>query len=384
MEAVVEDLRAKLRAAASGPGQRDTSESRLEFACTHGTGHVLVTGADRGAIEALLDRVIGKTESIGTVRGNAADPASTVDRLIALLDSESEVTGHLDRRRALLQLLARAQDAQKSIFVVVDDADVATVEELERLRTTLEVAPDAIERLRLVILGDNTLSAKLDATSARALRSRITSRIRVSAADEAAALAVAPAAPVAVEGKSFSWSFAASAAVSFAVISYATVLLMTAGGTSRVDPVIAHEGSASIAASIAAAHRRGLDGTEPFLTASLRIPTDKRWVTGSALFPPAPAVAPPIEPTAPADVVRAQPSAPAATSIEVPQPIAAVSKPDVPARDAIPPKVEKRIAPAPKPIAKADARPAKPVVEAPAAAAGSSIAEFRSRFGSTP
>ena len=45
MEAVVEDLRAKLRAASSGSGQRDTSETRLEFACAHGSGHVLVTGA---------------------------------------------------------------------------------------------------------------------------------------------------------------------------------------------------------------------------------------------------------------------------------------------------------------------------------------------------
>ena len=181
MEGVIEDLRARLRSTGAGAPRRDLSEVRLEVACTWGSGHLLVTGSNRAEVDSLLDRVIRKTDPMGTIRARAGDPVSIEDRLIALLDSESEVTGHLDRRRALLQLLARAQEARKSIFVVVDDADAASIEQLEKLRTTIEVAPDAIERLRLVLVGSSSLPAKLDAAGARALSSRITSRIRVGA-----------------------------------------------------------------------------------------------------------------------------------------------------------------------------------------------------------
>jgi hypothetical protein len=238
MEGVIEDLRARLRSTAPGAARRDLSEVRLEVACTWGSGHLLVTGSDRAEVDNLLDRVIRKTDPMGTIRARAGDPVSTVDRLIDLLDSESEVTGHLDRRRALLQLLARAQEARKSIFVVVDDADAASVEQLEKLRTTIEVAPDALERLRLILVGSSTLAAKLDVAGARALSSRITSRIRVGAPEDAPLSAPGSRGSLAaLASQGFSWTFAAAAAVAFAVISYATVLLLAAPETARFDRI---------------------------------------------------------------------------------------------------------------------------------------------------
>ncbi len=312
MEGVIEDLRARLRSTAPGAPRRDLSEVRLEVACTWGSGHLLVTGSDRAEVDSLLDRVIRKTDAMGTIRARAGDPVSIEDRLIALLDSESEVTGHLDRRRALLQLLARAQEARKSIFVVVDDADSASVEQLEKLRTTIEVAPDAIERLRLVLVGSSSLPAKLDSAGARALSSRITSRIRVGAPEED------PLSPSAKRGslatlasQGFSFTFAAAAALSFAVISYATVLLLATPESARFGRVASEKAVASppvVAPSLAPITMAALPPPvvdEAFLRSTLEISTDPRWVTGSALF------GPPEIPAEPAiELARARPPAP--------------------------------------------------------------------------
>jgi hypothetical protein len=313
MEGVIEDLRARLRSTAPGAARRDLSEVRLEVACTWGSGHLLVTGSDRAEVDSLLDRVIRKTDPMGTIRARAGDPASTVDRLIDLLDSESEVTGHLDRRRALLQLLARAQEARKSIFVVVDDADAATVEQLEKLRMTIEVAPDALERLRLVLVGSSTLPAKLDAAGARALSSRITSRIRVGAPEEDPLSAPARRGPLAaLASQGFSWTFATAAAIAFAVISYATVLLLAAPETARFDrialePTIAPAAIATprVAPVATAAVPSILVADEGFLRSTLEIATDPRWVTGSALFG-----APVIPAESAVEIARAHPPAP--------------------------------------------------------------------------
>ena len=378
MEGVVEDLRAKLRAGGAGTAPRDLPEARLELACAWGSGHVLVTGADRREVDGLLDRVIRKIDPMGTVRAHAGDPGSTVDRLIALLDSEQEVTGHLDRRKALLQLLARAQEQRKSIFVVVDDADKASVEQLERLRTTLEVAPDAIERLRMVLIGDASLPAKLDSSAARALSSRITSRIRVGEA-ELGAQALRSGSEAMSASRASTWGFAAAAAVSFAVISYATVLLLSAPKITfdHVDDVASSAPTTRFRATEALAPVKGwrpLTGKEAYLDSPLEIPADPRWVTGSALFAPpaAEAVAPPVgDAAAPTGLAAASPPPAAA------QPPALKSKNPTRQRavssiDALASLMAKR------------AKPAAPVRQAApkqvVAPAGSSLATLRSHF----
>jgi hypothetical protein len=372
MEEVVEDLRARLRAAGSAAALRDLPEARLEIACTWGSGHLLLTGSDRREIDGLLDRVIRKIDPMGTVRAQAGDPTSTVDRLIALLDSEHEVTGHLDRRKALLQLLARAQEARKSIFVVVDDADDASVEELERLRTTLEVAPDAIERLRLVLVGDASLPAKLDTSAARALSSRITSRIRVGEMDgDFESNATSRGGAVRVAGRGSLWIFASAASVCFAVIAYATVLLLSAPDGLR----FAHLGASLSSPNDASTEStgmtpvgswHGLRGDEAFLNGSLGIPIDARWVTGSALF-----ALPEPEPVAETVVAVAVPVPPAH---EAPPQVAAKT----PARKRTPSSIGTLSALVAK---KAPAAaPLKAKTAAPSAAPSSSIAALRSHF----
>ena len=432
MEQVVEELRAKLRIAGADAASRDLPEARLELACAWGSGHVLVTGPDREQVDGVLDRVIRKVDPMGTIRANAGDPSSTVDRLIALLDSEQEVTGHLDRRKALLQLLARAQEARKSIFVVVDDADAATVEQLERLRMALEVAPDAIERLRLVLVGDATLPAKLDVSGARALSSRITSRIRVGGIEDVAEASARSAKDSARASRASTWGFTAAAAMSFAVISYATVLLLSAPEI-RYGGELAGLAPAHFSASETPARNkawRPLTGEEAYLDSPLQIPADSRWVTGSALFAP-----PAVDAAAQTDAVAATPSAaepPAETVVAaVPAPqIRATAKSSNPTRaravsaiDSLASLVGERakpatpapavaaerakpatavkaavVAPVAKPtagvVAKATksaapaaavaaAKPTKPTTAAPPRndlAAGSSIATLRSRF----
>ena len=328
MEEVVEELRAKLRAVGATGVARDLPEARLELACTWGSGHLLLTGSDRDQVDGLLNRVIRKVDPMGTVRARAGDPASTVDRLIALLDSEKEVTGHLDRRKALLQLLARAQEARKSIFVVVDDADAASVEQLERLRTTLEVAPDAIERLRLVLVGDVSLPTKLDSSGARALSSRITSRIRVGLPEDVT-VATPDRDATTLASPGSLWTFAVAAAVSFAVISYATVLLLSAPEGLRfarvASPPAPDAGVVEPTRVSPIGTWQALSGNEQVLDSPLGIPIDSRWVTGSALFAVSepesqPQPEPKAEPVIAAVTAVARPTAPAAEVARAPAP----------------------------------------------------------------
>lgn len=322
----------------------ERAEARLEMACTWGAGHLLVTGEERADARDLLERVLRRIDPLGTVRARACDPdpEAALDGLLALSDGDGPIPlDRRERRQALLQLLERARAARRSVFIVVDDGDDATVAQLERLRTGVEVAPEAIERLRLVFLGGGALLAKLDDRSASALRSRITSRIRVGTRRADTAPAETPVRR----------SVAMAAGASFALLAYGVVQLAFApAGERRESPIV--DARSAIARSATPDEptpvvqvRTGLRGDEAFLGTGLRIPIQPRWTTGSALFPPPP---------------------PAAE-------VAAVAPP-VPATQSEPP-VPKRTAPM-----VATANPPAPVKVAAELAAGSSIAALVARF----
>jgi hypothetical protein len=268
------------------------AEARLELAFTWGVGHVLVTGFDRAETRDLLERVLGRVDALGTVRAQACspDPESALNEVVALC-TEREPTpgGRRERREALVRTVDEARSAGRSIFVVVDDGDEATVEQLERLRAGVEVTPEALERLRLVFLGGPTLVAKLQDRRARALSSRIGARISLGRAHRGGQTAVGAERPP-------SRAIAIAAGVSFALVAALGVHVLFPGSSQRDAPADVDVASSSATHSWtttgSAEVTTGLRGDEPFLRRPLQIAIQEKWTTGSALFPPPnPAVA---------------------------------------------------------------------------------------------
>lgn len=177
IEDAVAQLRSRLTGSVAAPTAQESIETRLALACTRGKGHVLVTGSDRGEIDATLARVIEKVAPMAAVRARATDPAGGLDPVLSLVTSDSIPKAHLERRRALADLLARAEAAEKPVLVIVEDAEAATIEQLERLRETLEVMPEALKYLRMVLIGDSGLASKLNTQAGRPFSARIASHV---------------------------------------------------------------------------------------------------------------------------------------------------------------------------------------------------------------
>lgn len=245
------------------------TEEQLKRACRDGTGHLMVTGSNRGEIHAALARVLQDVQPLGAIRTLACDtePSATVDRVISAIEPTAAPDNYLDRRAALRQLVSRAAKADKSIFVVVDDADRATIEQLEQLRTCLEVAPESIERLRLVLVGDAMLREKLDDPAARALRSRITGTFDM----ENPAGASSARRRQSKRAVKSAIALAMNATVAFCAVVYTMYLFGMTTGV-RESTVLARP-SIDIAPLPSRATMYGLRGDEEFLDSALRIAT---------------------------------------------------------------------------------------------------------------
>jgi hypothetical protein len=74
-------------------------------------------------------------------------------------------------------LLTQARQQGRPLVVIVREADAAQASQLEWLRLALECTPDALDLVRFVLLGTPTLLATLRRPEARALATRVTSRI---------------------------------------------------------------------------------------------------------------------------------------------------------------------------------------------------------------
>jgi hypothetical protein len=268
----------------AGPqtGTREAIERHLEVACAWGAGHLLLTGPDRGEVRDLLECVLRRVDALGSVRARACDddPDIALEGLLSLSTESTTASpiaaGYTARQTALLDLIARARAVRRSVFVVVDDGEDATIEQLERLRTSLEVAPDAIECFRLVLVGGQALAGKLEQHAARALRSRITARVHVGATSDASGdsrgLGVVR------------WAVAAAAAATTALAVVAALHRGLRIEDSPGDAKLSAQGSLRLSAALPL--RPSIRGSEPFLSASLRIPIRPDWVTGSGLYPP--------------------------------------------------------------------------------------------------
>ena len=159
-----------------GSRKRAANVLRLEGAFRSGSGHVVIIGADRGEAVGLVMSVLSRIDALAVLH-------------IAAATTEEEATNRQSapicptlRLRGLTPLLLeQARDVKRPVFVVVDAIDVTASEVLERIRMAAECAPDAIEWMRIVLIGDETLDETLAQPGATALASRICARVCLSA-----------------------------------------------------------------------------------------------------------------------------------------------------------------------------------------------------------
>jgi hypothetical protein len=147
---------------------------RLQSALHSGTGHVVVTAEERDKAAALVDAALERTTALTVLRLRAAsaDPLAVID------ENGTDAKSASKRRETLRDLLEKARAVDANVFAVVEDADTASAEELERVRMAVECVPDAIERLRVVLVGTPQLDLTLQEPAASALASRVSAHVR--------------------------------------------------------------------------------------------------------------------------------------------------------------------------------------------------------------
>ena len=157
---------------------------RLQSALHAGTGHVVVTAPEREKAAALVDAALERSSALLVLRVRAvsADPLAVIDEGVTDKRSASS------RRETLRELLEKARAVDANVFAVVEDADSATAEQLERVRMAVECVPDAIERLRVVLVGTPQLDVTLQEPGASALASRVSAHVRFAAPRKTAAV----------------------------------------------------------------------------------------------------------------------------------------------------------------------------------------------------
>jgi hypothetical protein len=151
--------------------------ARLARALRVGSGHVVVTARDVERAENLVDVALAIVDPYRVLRISA-----TIDGLAVLagdaLAFASERGPGVRRARDKVSspiggLVDEARAAGRPVVVVVADADLASVKNLESLRIQLDAAPGAIGVVRMVLIGCPVLSRILELPSARGLRSRV-------------------------------------------------------------------------------------------------------------------------------------------------------------------------------------------------------------------
>jgi hypothetical protein len=126
--------------------------ARLDSAVRAGQGHVVVLGESQHEAAMFVDSVLARASGYDVVQISIRRGAGSI--------SAERLAGD-------------------SVLVVVHDADSASAHDLEELRIALERSPDAVERIRFVLVGAARLERALADHEARALNSRVGARIRL-------------------------------------------------------------------------------------------------------------------------------------------------------------------------------------------------------------
>jgi len=159
------------------------------------SGHVAIVADSNTAAASLLQLVLPSIEALRTIRvaADVSDTSEVLRELAASAEPAADAAATLDVRSALDGLLADADAASRPVFVIVERADEVDGAQLERLRRAIEFRPDAIARMRMVLLGGRRLAATIEDPSVAALASRLCARVVVSPANHVAPPAQATA-----------------------------------------------------------------------------------------------------------------------------------------------------------------------------------------------
>lgn len=145
-----------------------------------GEGHALVVGDDQRASKATLDAAIDRVTEIRVI--SFSGRLGHIDVLAELIAGS-----RMDRRRRpgreniehLFAEMAEARSRGINLVVVVEDADLASVQALESLRLACEAFASNMVGVRIVLLGGAFLHQLLEHPALTALQSRIGSRFNL-------------------------------------------------------------------------------------------------------------------------------------------------------------------------------------------------------------
>jgi hypothetical protein len=172
---------------------RERAIAKLLLGIRTRPGHSLVIGKTAAEAADLFRAVAAQVDAYRrvTVDGRKLDPDAVLRSIAG--NGHADGAGAIEMRRALVE---GARQARLPIVVTIADADSADVQQLERLRQSLECMPDAIETMRIVLLGTQKLVEALAQPEVRALSTRIVSIVRVPQ-PEGEPVRARPAAPLA-------------------------------------------------------------------------------------------------------------------------------------------------------------------------------------------
>ena len=135
---------------------------RVARALRMGVGHVVVTSRDIEQAEETVEAALASVDSYKVLRFSATNgsrsttgkPCESSTASIATMSDEARASG-------------------RRVFVVIADADLASVDQLESLRMRVEGAPGSADNVRMVLIGSPVLSRILQLPSARGIASRV-------------------------------------------------------------------------------------------------------------------------------------------------------------------------------------------------------------------
>lgn len=159
------------------PALRQQHISRLVRYLTRGTAYIAVTARDTERASRAVDLAAERLGNYEVVRVSLSQRLNHVRPPVLSKDSGDEDIRRADPLGALAGLLSSIRAATKPVMVVIEDADLASVENLEHLRIALEAERVYGRPPRLVLCGTSVLGQILGNHNARGLASRVGHRL---------------------------------------------------------------------------------------------------------------------------------------------------------------------------------------------------------------
>lgn len=212
----------------------------LEQALHRREALILVTGQEADARGELIRSALERYEDayVSVLVSAAEDePIVALDRLAERAGDDTSEASAEQKRSALARIMDEAGALGRPILVVVDDAELAATEQLERLRTALQLTQSPLRATQLVLAGSPKLIRKLKKRDARGLWTRVTTHVRVPASSESTRDSRIEPETAATEAYAANRRSPVMAVASAAVLAAALVFIVTIARRSEVADV---------------------------------------------------------------------------------------------------------------------------------------------------